>query len=152
MTWNDWVTAWMVEWMKWHARLNEWVNEWNEIDKWHEWLNICTCEFTCFRTLSLPNCLVIGLTWWYGWHDGEFMTIRNRASHQTAIRGPLGPTDPGPPATTSGPPSHRPTGPPPAHTGPPAQAHRPRPTAHRQRPPPAKKNYLLVKTTLMNKY
>ena len=135
MTWNDWVTAWRVEWMKWHARLNEWVNEWNEIDKWHEWLNICTCEFTCFRTLSLPNYLVMGLTWWYGWHDGEFMTIRNRASHQTAIRGPVPhwpgstghhqPTAPGPPARPTGPPAHRPT-------GPPAQA-------HRQRPPPAKK-------------
>jgi hypothetical protein len=140
MTWNDWVTAWMVEWMKWQARLNEWVKEWNEIDKWHEWLNICTCEFTCFRTLSLPNYLVMGLTWWYGWHDGEFMTIRNRASNQTAIRGPVPhwpgstghhqPTAPGPPACPTGPPAHRLTGP---------RAHRPRPTAHRQRPPPAKK-------------
>jgi hypothetical protein len=29
-----------------------------------------TREFTRFQTLSLPNYLMMGFSWWCGWHDG----------------------------------------------------------------------------------
>ena len=125
MTWNDWVTAWTVEWMKWLARLIEYL---------HLRIHMLPGSFT-------PQLLGDGvdmMIWLIDMMANSWPSVTAPHTRQRSAAHCL--TDPGPPATAS--PPHRPTDPASRPSSPPA--HRP----HRQRPPPAKKKYLLVKTTL----